>query len=484
MENNTISDSGYFWWRNESIPEGFFAPESAVAGILTIKNDGTISLELHSVLSSDGDLIPFMFDPSAACQDIQGRLKSTSEHVLLTAVHNNGGRVAFGGISYEKYAAKNCLIGPQPFPSNKSEILYDTLSTPLTGFENWLCMSSIETTRTKRKLTSSYKNQKTINYVLSDKSNLSIEFEILGPYFGKSNNHKLNLTEQIQIKYSPNRKSTFKELKKNYSALSNLLLVLTGSDYSIEWPVLTIGKSKGHIRRYKAYFERSKSSAAPPECHNSWLTFPKVRESFGELFEQWQLKSDELGPGMNLYLGTRRGIELFEEHRFVNLVWGLESLHRTLNKDAPPTKLDAKLQRIIDQVKLTKDKRWLKEKLQHSTEPSLAERLLECVSTLNLNISEASIRAFSIECANKRNDISHFGGQRSPGGYGEFLQKICNLNDALTYIYPAILLKQCGLTDSIIKNIFTAGRMASRIKQTLGNVGLQINTIKNEEFSI
>ena len=99
MENNTISDSGYFWWRNESIPEGFFAPESAVAGILTITNDGTISLELHSVLSSDGDLIPFMFDPSAACQDIQGRLKSTSEHVLLTAVHNNGGRAAFGGIS-------------------------------------------------------------------------------------------------------------------------------------------------------------------------------------------------------------------------------------------------------------------------------------------------------------------------------------------------------------------------------------------------
>jgi len=478
MENNTIKDDGYFWWRDEPIPEGSFAPESAVAGVLTITNDGKISLELHGVLTSETELIPrFLSNESGSdCPDILGRLKSTSEYVLLSDVYNNGGKASFNGISFEKYGATSCLIGAQEFSSGSEEIKYDGLRIPLNGFEDWLCMSSIDTIRTKRKLTSTYKTQKNIEFNLDDGSRLSIEFDLFGPYLGQSNSHSLSLTEQIDLNYLPKDKQSSADLRKCFSSISDLFLVLTGSDFSMEWPFITMGGKKNTLKTYKFYFLRSRTSAASPARHSSWLTFPDIRENFGQLFQQWQKKRKDLGPGMSLYLGTRRGIQLYVEHRFVNLIWGLESLHRTINKDAPPTKLEKKVQRIIAQISATKDKKWLEGKLEHSAEPSLAERLVDCMKTLPLHIPQTSINAFCKECADRRNDISHFGGQRVPGEYDAFLQQIHSLNEALTHLYPAILLKECGFDDKSINDIFTKGRMAGRIKRTLQEVGLQLTS--------
>lgn len=242
----------------------------------------------------------------------------------------------------------------------------------------------------------------------------------------------------------------------------------------MDWPTLTLGRRANSSRSYKFYFLRSRHSATPPARNDCWLTFPTIQENFGQLFQQWQVKREEFGPGISLYLGTRRGIELYVEHRFVNLIWGLESLHRTLNKDAPPTRLEQKVLRIIDQVKEEKDKTWLRKKLEHSAEPSLAERLIECVYLLSLDLPAQSVRGFSNECASKRNDISHFGGHRGQGNYVDFLEKIHSLNIALSYIYPAIILKLCGIDDSLLTRILRTGRTAGKIKRSFSEVGLQI----------
>lgn len=475
MESKTIKESGYFWWRNEPIPEDDIVPESAVAGDLIITDDGRISIELHGYLpSADHPMSRIFVGSGNSCPDIEGRLKNSSEHVLLTDVHTQGGKASFGGISYENYGATNCLIGFKPFPESKGEIMFDGLSIPLTGFEDWLGLGSIETSRTKRKLIATHKTQKNIKYTLEDRSTISVEFDLLAPMFGNQKNHVINITEKVSFKYLSKAKKTSSELKKYFSSITDFFLVLTGSDYNMEWPFLTIGRTASSTKSYRFYFLRSRNSAAPPTRHNCLLTFPAIREEFGHLFQQWQIKREELGPGMSLYLGTRRGVELYVEHRFVNLIWGLESLHRTLNKDSPPTKLELKAQRIIGQVKLAKDRKWLEAKLEHSAEPSLAERLVECINLLPLNFTAQSLRDFCNECAVKRNDISHFGGQRAPGGYGDFLGKIYSLNNALSNIYPAIILKLCGVNDLLLLNMLSTGRASSRIRYTFNEVGLHI----------
>ncbi|MDA9393123.1 hypothetical protein WN73_21680 [Bradyrhizobium sp. CCBAU 45394] len=54
-----------------------------------------------------------------------------------------------------------------------------------------------------------------------------------------------------------------------------------------------------------------------------------MRDAFGDIWSNWKQKREEFGPGFYLYLGTRRGLSLYPEHRFVNLIWGIEAFHRT-----------------------------------------------------------------------------------------------------------------------------------------------------------
>lgn len=485
MENDVTKEVGYFWWRHEPIAEGEIAPATAVAGELTVTAEGQIRLDLHGFLPSDDHPMSRMLGGTGeAVPDIQGRLKSRSEHVLLNDVFTLGGRAAFGGISYESYGADICLIGTNPFPQVEDELAFDGLSIPLAGYEDWLCLSSIETYRTKQTLKLKHKMKRSISYALDGGGALSLDFDLFGPVFGKVVRHSVEVKEEFSLTYLPGKKTSVKALRKAYLSISDLFLVLTSSDYSMEWPFIRLGRTAKSSHKYKAFFPRPRSTAPSPMRHDCWLTFPAIQEDFAILFQQWQRKRDELGPGMNLYLGTRRGVELYVEHRFVNLVWGLESLHRTVTQGKPPTPLELKVERIIAQVQKSSDRTWLRKKLEHSAEPSLAERLFECMSTLPLDFNQKVLRDFCKECADRRNDISHFGGQRSPGGYEAFVQKVYNLNNALTNLYPAILLKQCGVGDELLLNIFSRGRMASRIKYSLEQVGLRIIPTSKSEATL
>lgn len=485
MKDDVIKEIGYFWWRNELVAEGEIAPDTAVAGELTVTGDGNIRLELHGFLPSDDHPMSRMLGGTGeVAPDIQGRLKNKSEHVLLTDVFTCGGRVAFGGISYESYGADICLIGGHPFPQTKGSLAFDGFSVPLTGYEEWLCLSSIEAYRTNRTLKLKHRVQKNIIYKLEGGGSLSIDFDLFGPVFGRVVRHSFEVKEKFGLSYLPGKKASVGSLRKDYLSISDLFLVLTGSDYSMEWPFIRLGRTAKNSHMYRAFFPRPRSTAPSPTRHDCWLTFPTIREDFAILFQQWQRKRDELGPGMSLYLGTRRGIELYVEHRFVNLIWGLESLHRTITKDQPPTPLESKVERIISQVQKSSDRKWLRGKLEHSAEPSLAERLFDCMSKLPLAFDQKVMREFCKECADRRNDISHFGGQRSPGGYGGFVEKIYDLNNALTNLYPAILLKQCGVGDELLISIFRRGRMASRINYALERVGLQMISGSGSETAL
>lgn len=47
-----LQERGRFWWHEELIPSGYFAPESAITGLLTVEA-GKIALELDGILPTD-----------------------------------------------------------------------------------------------------------------------------------------------------------------------------------------------------------------------------------------------------------------------------------------------------------------------------------------------------------------------------------------------------------------------------------------------
>lgn len=483
-----IDEQGLFWWSENKPSDGHFAPSRHVSGALKIDDNGTISLELNGMLSSTGHPLHAIFNraPISSERKIVGILKNSNRHVVLWDLEPNGVKAVSEGISHEAFDAYKCLVGQKPFSYGKGEMKFTELKVDLSDFEGWLRLGTIATKRTKTTFTSHYRTPKPSTYKLDD-GTLSINYGLLGPSFGETKDRsELSLRENVFIKYSPIHAVPFDEIFSQYRLTADFMILLTGSSYDLDWPRLSTGRGKSK-KSYTLYYPSDRSKSVPPKWHECWTSFPSIKEQFGILFTQWRKKHDELGPGVYLYLGTRRDVVLYAEHQFVNLIWGTESIHRR-NPIATqlPDKLQEKIQRILDNIERKKDRDWLATKLKHAGEPTLEQRIFETFSDLPIALDPVTLRVFCKACADRRNDISHFGGQRSesPDDYSKFLYDLVEKNEALSYLYHALLLHKIGLDSHKLKWWFSDGYKSTQIKRILERAGLTLIEEATEKDSI
>ncbi|WKZ83956.1 hypothetical protein N5B55_09155 [Ralstonia pickettii] len=474
MSQKILEERGVFWWHDTPVPPNHFAPDSCVVGTLTIEEHGAAYLELDgyfatseagpmSVLSARGEEYPWE-------KGIQGKLKASGRNVLLLGLRSHGGRFSSNGISHEGFAASHCLVTDRSFPRADRALKFSTLDVELTGLEEWLRLGNIEVKRYRHRISAKHQLPKADVYQLDD-GTLTMRYDIMGPIPGRFVHRmdKLELTESVSLQFKPNRARALLEMRDEYARLQELFILLTGTAFSLEWPRLKIGKT-----RYIYYYEGLDRSTTPPSWTDCWVTYPQVKSNFGSIVNTLRRKREQFGPGFYLYMGIRRGMKMYVEHRFVNLIWGLESLHRRKSKGkVKESKLDAKIQRILDQVSEGKDKEWLAGRLRHAGEPSLQERLVDVLSVLPLGLERKRLHAFCKSCADRRNDISHFGGQREDGEYGEFTVDLVRKSEALACLYHALLLHEIGVDAAFIKaNVLDGAPNAYRSKFSLVQAGL------------
>jgi hypothetical protein len=469
---NILEERGLFWWHHETTPRGQYAPEASVMGLLTIEEDGRITLELDGCLPSGrGHPLANLManDTISETIGIQGILKGTNKHVLLCGLHRNGGHFSSNGISYEKYLAINCLVGNSPPPSvDLAALRFAHVEVELEGFDEWLRLGAIEFNRGKTRLSAKYTKTKDITYNL-DIGSLRLKYDLTGPYFGKRRTRKLDLTESASITYTPKKTLTLDAVKKEHQLIGDLLILLTNSDYCLDWPTVASTRPK---RTYKLYFPCNRNSAKPPSAHECWTNFLQLRDSFGQIFANWSKKREAFGAAYYLYLGTRRGTKLYVEHRFVNLIWGIESFHRASHPDCDNPKLEAKIERIMGQVTRMKDKKWLTKVFSRAREPSLERRLQDTFKTLSVNLDQDGLEKFSSRCARMRNDISHFGGPRENVDYRKFAKEINADSDALAQLYHVLLLQEIGVSNDLLDGIIHRAPCSYRVRSALIRAGL------------
>jgi hypothetical protein len=469
-----IDETGYFWWSDVPVPAGQFAPDSAVVGRLMIDGEGRSRLELEGVF-------PSTLGPMAAFTDdglrpeerrIHGVLKASNKTIRLHRVHRDGGHFKSSGISFERYIASRCLVGDGPFTDKETPLEFQSLMVDLKGFEQWMWLRGITVERTDAGVTAEYQKPDKISYVLDD-GEMQVVFGVIGPYRGKFHNASLQLTEFAEVIQIPQQAMSLKDLEARYVLLSDFFILLTGSDFNLDWPVGTCGEGDKK-QRFQLYFDRFASrKKEAPGPHDYWINFPQAREKFGALFGQWQRRREEWGPGVYLYLATQRSVSMYEEHRIVMLVWGLESLHRRRSGPANASeKLTQRIFRILAQVEEGKDKKWLERYLAHAAEPSLERRIFESLEDLPLEVDKVALRKFCADCANKRNDISHFGGRRHDGNYDNEVEELHKKSEALSNLYHLLLLREIGVDDERLRHIATKSLRAFRIKTSFVAVGL------------
>lgn len=474
VNSRLVEETGYFWWGDTPVPSGHFAPETAVVGKLSIDEDGHARLELEGVFPSElGPLAAFGNGaPLSEGKVIHGILKGSNKTVRLSGVNRGGGQFKSNGISFERYSALQCLLGHGPFRDLPQPLEFQRLTVDLKGFEEWLWLRGITAERTESTITAGYSVPDKLVYPLED-GELQIVFGVMGPYLGKHRGPSLTLTEYAEIVLTPKRGLSLAEMQAQFVLFADLFILLTGSDYNLDWPTLTCGKGD-QAQTFQLYFTRHPSrEKEPPGPHKWWVNFLHAQDKFGELFSTWRRRREEWGPGVYLYLGTRRSVSLYEEHRFIMLMWGLESLHRRRAQPARGSdKLQEKIDRILGLMEEGKDKQWLKRQLQHAGEPSLEQRIFETLEPLPLDLDQAKLRTFAKACADKRNEISHYGGRRHEGNYDNELEDLHKKSAALSNLYHLLLLRTIGIDEERLRAIAGRGLRSHSIKSSFVDVGL------------
>lgn len=445
MKGMILEARGVFWWHDHAIPEGCLTPGSSVTGMLSINDDGHVKLELDGVMSGVNN-IPIFFTDKDIIGDlcIEGLLIKENKSVLLCDIIVNGGSLMGGGVSHEKYIAGICLIG-----DSKPTLKFKLLNIELLNLNDWFRLCSIIYKRTRNNIRIKHKRKTDIYYKMPDGA-VTIRHNIYGPQIGTYSLDNLSLIESVSITYRTDKNKSTEEMIALHRLLEDFFMILTDMGSGLEWPKVSLTRNSP---QFTCYYSRGKKPIEKFEWHRSPTNFIQVKDNFGSLLDCWKIKNDTYGPAINLYLGTRRGKDLYVEHRFVNLIWGLESLHRRINSDfKSATPLVDKVNRILDCISSKDDKKWLRKKLEHAGEPSLAERIYAVLESLELDFDKNNLRAFSDKCAMFRNDISHYGELRHRSSYKENILEIHKINQLLIKLYHAILLKEIGLSDESLKS--------------------------------
>jgi hypothetical protein len=451
MKPIQLEDRGFFWTSEEALPNGE-VPSDAVPGVLTIDSEGTIQLELDGMFSGSGHPWKVILDDTR--DDLKGRtfwglLKKSSQYVKLNGLFRNGGAARSRGISYVIYLVETCLVAGGPFPDEDLVDDVREIEVDIAGFEEWVGQGELQPKKTPRTLSVKHTTTKPKRYQLDD-GTLELRSEVQGPAIPQLKRHHVELKTRHFIAWAPRQPCATADAIERYKVLQDLMILLTGSDRPLEWPTVTLGAKS---RVATAYFYRIGGKSKAPGLHDLFTLFDHVALEFGQLYQRFIEMRRDLGPGIYLYLATRRGMTFYVEHRFASLVWGLEALHR---RSTPPqtTALDKKIDRILNDIQLSKDRKWLKAKLAHAGEPSLQERLFDLFDSLlsPLDVEKEAIRKFSVRCADVRNLISHFGGRRHANSES-LTMEAQELSEVLGFIYHLLLLKELGIEPARLRSL-------------------------------
>lgn len=461
-----ISDSGIFWWcdDDELEPPG---QKKRVSGDLRIDDNGNITLDLIGALPGRGGIEAVFQIKVEHSRSIRGVLKSAGESVLLRDVFSKGGRDG-GGVSFEVMGAKFAIISPEPIQVSK----FCELHMPLHGFEAWSHPGDAAYEHDKER--------RTLSLILTHGEGRRYETTLGEVVFGTgvkghypspmSISVGASLTSSLTMIAS--RALILEEVIDQFRGFQDLILLLSNSQRLLPWPMV---KSLGGDVRGTLYFQRYGDDTKSFAWHECWLPFPRISGDFAGIIDRWFARRAELGPGLHLFLGTRRSMPLYVEHKFVNLAWGLESLHRRIHGDGipdtnEPTKLELKLERIRSALTSAvwakpSDEAWVMNLVNRPLEPTLAGRIELLLTSIGIEFDKARLRKFSQRCADLRNDLSHYGGERSPGIYSAVIREYQIFGDALGYLYHLLLLQLVGVETRHLS--WLVKDPANRIRQSL-----------------
>ena len=489
-----LEERGHFWWHGEKTPRGRFNPPFGVPGVVTILDDGRACLKVtDSLLRSNflGIASPNRSDLDGNLEafkgrSIAGKIDGESRCVYLKNIVYRALSPVVDGKRSEQFDSDFCMVGDTATTRSAKSLRFSKLSISLAGLEQWregevLIASEERGDGEKRSRDMSYATAP-IEYELED-GKISLRTDVHCTALENFPYREIAFRQYDRLEYVRTKATAPEALRQEFGHLEEFLAILTGSYYSLDWPQISMNIN-GKVETFRLYFWRNIEKGQSPETFRPWTTFRQTRDAFGTLYSNWKKKRTEYGPGAYLYFGELRNRPMYIEHRFVNLLWGIESLHRGMNPGAKVSKSQTKaIEGIISKsTGLTSgERKWLDRQLGMGIEPPLDHRITTTFAKLPWKITRASLVAFAERCRIRRNNISHYGGSEDRAESREkFLRELMELTEGLTVLYHAALLQEIGLDEKTLMDC-TKMHAGSRITRGLKLAKLQAVGIKEPE---
>ncbi|MGC1028296.1 HEPN domain-containing protein [Pantoea agglomerans] len=430
-----IIKEGVFWLEGQE--------DADLQGVITIKENEPIILQLNGSFNIKGSVFG---RPHVG--RVLGRIEKYGFVTLDGCFYI---RQSFDYNSYDKSTlhVNSAYLGIAM--KGNDDLQLNSLTFSCDSLDSWVGITGIKFDHVPKDgyYNLSYKKPDDISIEIGEGLSLSICFGASLP--GVPIITEAGFKSRAYIRISSIDKSGFEELDKIAHKIVAFLSIAVGKQLVISD---VVGSINGESSKVSVYYQSNKYTIANDLKNKDMIfKFSFVKGRFEEFIKNWLSFYDIALPAISLYFSSINKQHGLIEGRFISLVQGLETYHRTISTEKVMTEDEfAKLTKEILDSCPKEHRSWLEGRVRTGNEISLVKRIKRMIEPFKDYIgTSALVGKLSNKITTTRNYLTHYNSTyEAQSAKGLELYKLIMFMECLFMLH---FLKAMGMTDDDISAI-------------------------------
>jgi hypothetical protein len=391
---------------NPIVKTGFFfspeAPNKTYPGILTVSNGGRAMLEITAAYT------PFVNSGEAGMDRLIGKVEGG--FVTLENCTYRRMSLPFGGLPDKTIIAAKTVYDGAGF---QEPPLLTSLNFCVDGLSEWLGRSAFKVHHREKfeDTTIEITRPQEITCSLPDGTEFEINVEIRLP--GRARYPVTELFQQAYITLRPAEAKTidfYQGLTHQITRFFSFAIGKTVALHSLTAQYEETGRSDFHSQ-VDVYFQSLHGTEKSVfDTSEMLLGYKRLAPRFGEMLGLWLSEYENLMPALHHHYAVQDGNHGYADTKFLAIAQAIEAFHRrtTLSSKWPEDEYKAKVNTILAACP-AHERDWLRSKLAHGNEISLADRLHQLIDRFDSVFGgERVIHSVVRGTVNTRNYHAHY----------------------------------------------------------------------------
>ncbi|WP_148661757.1 HEPN domain-containing protein [Pseudomonas putida] len=430
-------------------------PERKVPGTLTIANGGVVELSLHGSLDGGGLIDSLKSPGSNYIGRIVGEVVKDGYVTIEKCQYANRSFSLGKGLSQNRIRATQVFVG---FGSNDdSPIEMTHFSFRVDGADAWFAKTGLEIDFGEdNEFHATYTPLKSIVTQVEDfKLVISFGHSITPSQFS------LSLNQKVKFELSSDRERPVSDFMSAAFKITNFISF--GLDITVGLHDVKVGSRSlteevlgvKRLLEFQLYYSSLPEVLEEPEVGKSIFLFlyPDVQDKFDKVLGDWFAAYENIKSALDLYFSVATGAHRYTDGRFLALIQGLETFHRTISDET--LKDEAVFRRDLARVLWSAPKdlrRWVHGRTRYGNELTLGTRLSRIMKPFASSLGNAKARSkFVSGVTDTRNYFTHYNPtlkSRALDG-----AELLRASYKLEALFQLCLLQTIGFTEEEISKL-------------------------------